>query len=230
MGIEEYVPVSVVAEHLDVSDRRVRQLVASGALPAHRAGRALLIPASAAASMQAYRSRRRRPLSARSSAALLNAIDEFLGAPPSALGVADPSVRSRARVRVRALLADAAPLDLLRAWIPSGDRRLALAHLGSPSHLTKDARIAPTGISHPLSRMAPAGELEGRVTPTDLEDVLTRHRLVPPRRGQHGNVVLHVDDAPVSPARVLLALADWASAREDEQALLILQSSVDPAP
>lgn len=227
MDIEGYVSVSTAAGHLGVSDRRIRQLVTSGALPAHRAGRALLIPAHAVASMRAHRSRRRRPLSAASASALIGALDEFLGESSSTLAMSDQSARSRARARVGQLMADTEPLDLLRAWIPNGDRRLELAHLGPPDHLTEDPLVAPTGISHPLSGMAPAGELEGQVTPADLDDVLARHRLVPPPTGQQGNVVLHVDAAPVSPARVVLALAHWASAREDAQALLILQSSLE---
>lgn len=225
MDLDDYVPVAMAARHLGLSDRRVRQLIESGALPARRMGHALLVPASAVASMKVHQSRRRRPLSPRSAATLLGALDELLGAPSPFLDAATDRDRSRARARARQLVDDPEAMALLRAWIPPGGRRLALVHLGSPEAVADDPGVAVTGISHPLSGMAPAGEFEGHVAPTEVDDVVARHRLVPPPTGQPANVVLHVDEAPVTPARVLLALADWASPREDEQALRMLRGA-----
>lgn len=222
MELDDYVPVALAARHLGLSDRRVRQLIESGALPARRVGHALLVPASAVASMKVHRSRRRRPLSPRSAKVLIGAVNELLGVASSDLDAATDRDRSRARARARQLLDDPEAMALLRAWIPPGDRRLALIHLDSPDGLAADPAVAVTGISHPLSGMAPADEFEGHVAPVGVDNVVMRHRLVPPPNGQRANVVLHVDDAPVTPARVLLALADWASPREDDQALRIL--------
>lgn len=225
MELDDYVPVAIAARHLGLSDRRVRQLIESGALPARRVGRALLVPASAVASMKVYRSRRRRPLSPRSAKVLIGALDELLGVASPDLDAATDRDRSRARARARQLLDDPGAMALLRAWIPSEGRRRALIHLDYPEGLAADPAVAVTGISHPLSGMAPADEFEGHVAPVEVDQVVMRHRLVPPPNGQRANVVLHVDDAPVTPARVLLALADRASPREDDQALRILRDA-----
>lgn len=219
------VPVSVAARHLGVSGRRVRQLVAAGELPAHRVGRAWLIPAASVASMRTHRSRRRRPLSPSSAAVFLGALDEFLGAQAPALKLATYRDRSRARARVRQLVCDDAPMDLLRAWLPSTSRRMEMGYLGPVEEVASDPGVALTGISHPLSGMGPVGEVEGQVALADLEGVLIRHRLVSAAHARLCNVVLHVADGPVTPARVVLALADWASSREDEQALALLRAA-----
>lgn len=159
----------------------------------------------------------------------LGALDEFLGAEGPALKGASYRDRSRARERVRRLLRDDSPLDLLRAWLPSSGRRFELSYLGPVEAVSNDPRVAPTGISHPLSGMGTVGEHEGQVAPADLPKVLHRHRLVPAPRSQARNVVLHVADGPVTPARVVLALADWASSREDEGALALLRAAGDPS-
>jgi excisionase family DNA binding protein len=189
----EYLSVADAAQALQVSPRRVRQLLADRSLPGVRiAGRWLVSPAAVE---HRHRSRPAsgRPLSSASAwqvlAALSRAEDEMAGL--------SPPLRSRARSRaayLRRQLSEAMP----EQWRTLLRRRATLHQFyGHPSVLAGiggDLRVVLSGISaahdHGADLMV-VGAAEAYVRPSDLAGII-EHYALSPAVGAEANVWLRV--------------------------------------
>lgn len=208
------VSVKEVAAQLGVTERRVRQLIDTGALPARRvAGRLLVEEAGIPRSRPVA-----RPMSPRIAWAFIH----LLSNEP----VPDISDRERSRLeaKCRTLLASRSPAVLLRSWLRSRAQLLRLAV--SPAEvggLLKDSRLVPSGISDARSEMSAGREAEVYVRPRDVEQLMADHLMA---AVHPANVWLHIVDRPLArPAPLGLVIADLADhdrAREDARVIELL--------
>lgn len=203
-----------VAAQLGVSERRVRQLIDGGALPARRvAGRLLVEEAGIPRSRPVA-----RPMSPRIAWAFIRLL--------SSETVPDVSDRELARLegKHRSLLASPRPAVLLRSWLRSRAQLLRLAVSSSDvEELLEDPRLVPSGISDAQSEMSAGREAEAYVRPGDVEQLMADHLMaavIP------ANVWLHVVDRPIArPVPIGLVIADLADhdrAREDARVVELL--------
>lgn len=209
------IDVKAVAEMLGVTDRRVRQLIESGDLPARRAGGRLLVEESLLP-----RSRpKTRPMSARIAWAF---IDLLSGERPTGLS---GSERARLREKLRMLLASPQPAEQLRSWLRMRDQVLRLS-VAPPDvgAVRKDGRLVLSGISDGRSQLSAGDEVEGYVHPGDVASLKADYLMAESRRV---NVWLHVVERPIPhPAPLGLVIADLAGhngPREDARVREMLQ-------
>jgi excisionase family DNA binding protein len=185
--------VADAAQNLQVSPRRVRQLVADGSLPGLRVGGRWLVSPSAIEHRQRSRPPPGRPLSAPSAwrvlAVLAHAADGLEGL--------SPPLRSRARsraARLRRQPSDAIP----QAWRAALRRRAELNQFyGHPSILADiahDPGLVRSGISaahdHGADLMV-VGGAEGYLRSQDLVRIVEQYALSP-SSGADANVWLRV--------------------------------------
>jgi excisionase family DNA binding protein len=206
--------VQEVAAQLGVTERRVRQLIDAGALPARRvAGRLLVeevgIPRSRPVA---------RPMSPRIAWAFIHLLSNET--------VPDISNRELSRLegKYRTLLASPSPAVLLRSWLRNRAQLLRVAV--SPSEvrgLLEDPRLVPSGISDARSEMSAGSEAEAYVRPGDVEHLMADHLMA---AVNPANVWLHVVDRPLArpgPLGLVVAdLADHDRAREDARVIELL--------
>jgi hypothetical protein len=203
-----------------VSERRVRQLIDAGALPARRVAGRLLIEETVIPRSRLVT----RPMSARIAWAFIG----MLSGDIDSMTVAEREL-SRLQTKLGELLHRPDPAVLLRSWLR---RRARLLRLATPASevtgLLNDARVVPSGISDPRSAMSAGHEVEGYVHPADVASLMAEHLMaeVTPT-----NVWLHVVDRPVpSPAPLGLVIADLADhdrPREDARVRDLL-ASIEP--
>ena len=213
-------PISIpeAAAILQVSPRRVQQLVSAGRYPARKVGGVWMLDADALAEPR----RAGRPMSVRVAWALL----DVLGGGPGA-GVSQPE-QSRLRRRIRELreLPDRSRVEQLRSWLPNRARRVQLSAAPPDlADLRNDGRLVLSGVSDPRSRMSSAAWVEGYAA-AEHADALRADFLMSARG--RPNVVLHVVAAErpvpdVSAALLAADLADWAGPREQAAAARILR-------
>ncbi len=206
--------VKEVAAQLGVTERRVRQLIDAGTLPARRvAGRLLVEEAGIPRSRPMA-----RPMSPRIAWALIH----LLSNEP----VPDISDRelSRLQEKYQTLLASPRPAVVLRSWLRDRAKLLRLAV--SPSEvevLLEDPRLVPSGISDARSEMSAGREAEAYARPRDVEQLVDDHLMA---EANPANVWLHVVDRPLTrPAPLGLVIADLADhdrAREDARVIELL--------
>lgn len=208
------IAVKDVAAQLGVSERRVRQLVAAGALPARRVAGRLLVDEAGIP--------RSRPMARPMSPRIAWAFIALLSRAP-VTGISDREL-ARLEGKCRTLLASPQPAVLLRSWLRSRAQLVRLAV--SPSDvegLLEDPRIAPSGISDARSEMSAGREAEAYVRPGDVEQLMADHLMA---AVNPANVWLHVVDRPVArPAPIGLVIADLADhdrAREDARVVELL--------
>ncbi|QQD76799.1 helix-turn-helix domain-containing protein [Curtobacterium sp. YC1] len=207
--------VADFAVRAGLSPRRVRALIASGALRARRVGGHWLIDQSSD-----HRPAPSRALGTRMQAGLLAALS---GQPSEQLSASE-------RVRLRRyrdeLLRSDEPDRLLKAWTrPTPPVRLRAAD-ADLDDLARDDRVVTTGFSDPRAEMAAAGQLEARVAAVDAE-ALCREFLLRP--SDQPNVLLHYSaEKPSSPLPLGLLLVDLAGhdgARERARVADLLRAS-----
>lgn len=192
-----------------ISLRRVQDAAARGAISARRVSGRWLIDDTTR-----HIDRPGRPLSDRSVRALQGCLS---GQPTWSAGLS-ASERARTEERVVALRALPAAWEQLVLWTRSVHRPPMEFDVARPDleDLRRDPRLVAAGISDPRVGISDAGLVEAHVLRADLDDVRTEYLLVPP--SGLANVVLHVDDDPVSeplPLGVLLTeLAHHDGARE----------------
>lgn len=206
-----------VAEQLGVSERRARQLVASGHVPGRRlSGRWLIDEAAIPRSP-----RLSRPMSARVAWAF---IDLLSGERP--VGIAQPE-QSRLRAKRRQLVESPEPAALLRSWLLRRSRceRFAIAPRDAAG-LLDDARLVPSGVSDPRSALSASAEVEVYVHVDDVAGIVADHLL---SRSGRLNVRLHVTERrlgrPPPVGAVIADLADHDGPREDAQVRALLQET-----
>jgi len=186
------VSVREAADALGVSDRRVRQLVASGRIRARRVGSQWLVDGASLP----IAPRRSRPLSP-TEAWLLLAADQASGARPG-----------RWRDRRDQLRTDPSPETLLASWAAARGDRLLFA-TREPRGVLDDPAVVRSGLSDPRAGISAADLAEGYVLRDDLDAVRRRH-LLRPATGRP-DVVLHVVAVlPADPVPPLVLAADLA--------------------
>ncbi|WP_431836161.1 helix-turn-helix domain-containing protein [Cellulomonas sp. Y8] len=186
------VSVREAADALGVSDRRVRQLVASGRIRARRVGSQWLVDGASLP----IAPRRSRPLSP-TEAWLLLAADQAPGARPG-----------RWRDRRDRLRTDPSPETLLASWAAARGDRLLFASR-EPGGVLDDPAVVRSGLSDPRAGISAADLAEGYVRRDDLDAVRRRH-LLRPATGRP-DVVLHVVAVlPADPVPPLVLAADLA--------------------
>lgn len=201
------VSVAEAAKRLGVIPQRVHQRIRDGSLPAERVGGRWVIDELDLGRLRHHRAPG-RPLSEKSAWALLAAA----AGDQAALSRLDPSVRSRARSRLRNLLVaagagdDDALVALARALRNRADRRLFYASPRDLPDLADDGRVRLSGTSLPEANMSAGNEVEGYVAADDVEALANEYLLSPADRSR-ANVVLHVV-SPDQEARDRLDLAN----------------------
>ncbi|MCB0872936.1 MAG: helix-turn-helix domain-containing protein [Thermoleophilia bacterium] len=182
MAVE--VSVRDAAARMGVSPQRIRSLARGGRIPARKIGRDWAIEIDQLSQGGPGRSAVGRPLSARSSWAILQLLD---GRQP---GGRSRSELARARARLAGVVGMAPGELAARAEV----HRLVV-HRGMLDRLGNDPRVVLGGVSaaaHHNADLVSLEELEGYVREGDLEGVISDYALVSPPGGVRANVVLRV--------------------------------------
>lgn len=178
------VSVQEAAQRLAVSPQRVRALAASGRISARKLGRDWAIDLDPIGRREFVQRGRGRPLSARSSWAIL----EMISGKQSVDLSRSERLRARARLESAAVLA---PGDLsARAEVAR-----YVVHGGLLKRLVKDPRVVLGGVSaasHYRANLVALEEVEGYVRAEDLEQLVSEYALMPPSAGATANVLLRV--------------------------------------
>lgn len=204
--------VAQAATFLGVHPQRVHQRIREGSLPAEKVGNQWIIDTLDLHRIR-HRSRPGRPLSPKSA---WDMVAVALGDP--AASALSASARSRARSRVRDLIAQASSADLddavallEHALGNRAERGLFVASVRDLPDVRDDERVHLSGVSRPESNMSAGDVVEGYVAHSDLESLIEAYLLTPAPRSR-ANVILHVvPDSAAHPAlSVLEALAGSA--------------------
>lgn len=206
------VSVTQAAQRLGVAPQRVRQLIASGTLPATKVGSSWVIKGSSLRQLK-QRSRPGRPLSERSAWMVIAAADgheilDELSAPD----------RSKARARVREVMEAIdrlkrtdetefnAAVDRMVSRVEQllrnrAERRRYRVSPRDLSDLREDSRLALSGVSAANSEIAASDIVEAYVSHADLQRIVDEFLLVAVDGADtDANVVLHVI-SPTGPRR-----------------------------
>jgi len=216
--------VPQAAAELGVSVARVRQRIDEGSLVAEKVGGRWLV--ELAASGSADRPQRGRPVHPASVWYSLLALDlaaqvELLEVEGSKVDLLSPGLvaeankvspasRKRGVARLSAAIARE-DHDGILAWLRNrGERRAYKAAMADLPPLLGDARLLPSGLSHPDSGLSDPRVVEGYVAAVDIDAVAADHWLERPSIDQRPNVFVHV--VPALPSRIgmLLLAADLA--------------------
>lgn len=235
-----YVSVTEAAERLGVHPQRIHQRIRNGSLEAEKIGNQWAVDLASVQRVGKHAGPG-RPLSAKSAWDLL-AVGMAAWEAPRAAAELSPSARSRARSRLRNLLAHSAPnadLDEVAALLAHllrnrAERRLYVASPRDLPDVRVDRRVHLSGISLPHSNMSAGDVVEGYIVASDLRALEDDYLLSPASRDR-ANVILHVvaanrDDPAAldlaSVARSALALAadlvEHDGAREKREAVRLL--------
>ncbi len=185
--------VAEAARHLGVSDRRVRALIASGALAATRVGRTYLLSERDVDSFRL----RSRPAHVRAMSPRV-----AWAAAAMADGTSPVWLRSDERSRLRSRLAAAPDADVWQAWV---SRRAAgrLVLRGSAAQVAAvlaDASTVRTGGSATnVASDRLVGPVAAEVWVASLDDAERLRRSLALLRTSAGNIVIHVPPAAAVP-------------------------------
>ena len=227
-----YVSVAEAASILGVHLQRVHQRIRDGSLPAEKVGNQWAIEMNDLRRIR-HQVMPGRPLSRKSAWDLL-----AVAAGDPAASELSPSARSRARSRLRNLLAHASSADLedaaahlLHALRNRAERALFVASPRDLPDLRDDERVHLSGISLPESNMSVGAVAEGYVASEDLHLLIDDYLLSPARRSR-ANVIFHVvasdadnpaivalDDLARSPLALAADLAEHDGVREKSEAI-----------
>ncbi|MBR7743758.1 helix-turn-helix domain-containing protein [Phycicoccus sp. BSK3Z-2] len=221
---------------LGVHPQRIHQRIRSGSLPAMRIGRQWVVEEGDVRRLRRHRDPG-RPLSEKSAWDLLAVAADDV---PSVAALS-PSSRSRARSRLRELVAGVASAPIEEA-VPRieralGRRSVRALFAASPRDLPElrgDPRIAPSGLSSSEADLSSGDVVEGYVSSADLAGVVDDHLLERADRARAG-VVLHVVAAERaeavdlaryarSPLAVAAALAEHDDVRAHDATVRLVES------
>jgi len=218
------VSVPEAAAELGVSVARIRQRIDEGSLVAEKlGGRWLVDLASSGSAERPQRGRPVRPESVWYSLLALQRagqvdlpkidlpeIDLLSQGLVAAAEKISPASRHRAVARLSAAIARE-DHDAILAWLRNrGERRVYQAAMADLPPLREDARLLPSGLSHPDSGMSDPRVAEGYVAAADIDAVAADHWLDRPSVDDRPNVFVHVVPALPSRIGVLLLAADLA--------------------
>lgn len=175
----EYVSVAEAAARLEVSPRRVRQLLKDGGLAGHRVGETWLVVADELESRLKSPPSSGRPLSSTSAWDVLAALSEV----EEGLEPLSPTARSRARSRAKQLRGHSSSIDS-NEWRSALRRRAQLhrfyAHPSVIADLLADRRVVRSGVSaaqYHGADLVVLGGAEGYVRASDLDGVMSQYAL-----------------------------------------------------
>lgn len=231
----KFLSVAEASEVLGVHPQRVYKRVREGSLPAEKVGNQWLIEMSEVSRIKRS-ARPGRPLSSKSAWALFAVAVNDLAA-----SELSPSARSRARSRLRNLIAhvpsadlDDATSHLVSALRNRAERALFVASPRDLPDIRDDKRVHLSGVSLPESNMSAADLAEGYVAPQDVNGLVDDYLLSPAPRAR-ANVVLHVvpsavenpalellDEVAKSPLALAADLAEHDGVREKREAVRAL--------
>ncbi len=223
------ISVAEAAKLLGVHPQRIHQRIREGSLPAAKIGHQWAVQMSDLRRIE-HPARPGRPLSAKSAWDLL-----AVAARDQDASRLSPSARSRARSRLRNLLADASSAELddaaaliLHALRNRAERALFAASPRDLRDVRDDPRVHLSGVSLPASNMSVGDVAEGYVSRDDVDD-LVEHYLLSPAPHSRANVILHIapswahhpalSDVSRSPLALAADLAEHDGVREKIEAI-----------
>ncbi|WP_406829455.1 helix-turn-helix domain-containing protein [Pedococcus sp. KACC 23699] len=221
--------VAEAAKALGVHPQRVHQRIREGSLPAQKVGHQWVVQLSDLRRIE-HHAGPGRPFSAKSAWDLL-----AVAAGDKEASRLSPSARSRARSRLRKLLAEASSDDLdeavallMNALRNRAERVLFVAAPRDLPDICEDARVHLSGVSLPASNLSGGSVAEGYVARVDVDDLI-EHHLLSPADHWRANVIMHVvpswanhlalDDAARSPLALAADLAEHDGVREKNEAV-----------
>ncbi len=212
----ETLSVREAAEHLGVSQRRARTLIAEGRLAAQKLGGRWEISRSAVQNRVADGAFPVRPMSPRSFDMLLERLRSMVDTAQEGRLRADAVERLRVERRLQQLRSAAEPARLLRAWSrglwPTPEIRWV-----APDPDLLD-RLPLTGVSHPGIRMSVPGELEVQMRKIPTEWSRERMAETPVK------LVIHRRDAAPDLMTALVDLAHRPGVREDRRVAEVVRN------
>ncbi|MFS3128639.1 helix-turn-helix domain-containing protein [Nocardioides sp. Bht2] len=228
--------VAEAAKLLGVHPQRIHQRIRGGSLRAEKIGHQWVIESYELRRLRSYPPAG-RPLSPRSAWAILAVSSDDA----EAVAALSAPERSRARARLRALLAQgaavSAPDDLARAASAlrhalgkRASRHLLVAAPPDLPDLRNEARIHLAGVSRSASNLSAADLVEGYVESADLSALESAY-LLSPGSPERTNVILHIvaDRSPSEIARISRSplglaadLAEHDGVREHREAVRLL--------
>lgn len=199
---DERVSVVEAAEIAGVHPQRIHQRIRSGSLPASKVGNQWAVEVGDLRNLE-HHSAPGRPMSSKSAWDLLAVA---LG--DEEASQLSPSARSRARSRLRNLLAladsadlEAAAAQIVKALRNRARRDLFVASARDLADLSDDERVHLSGVSLSASNLSFGDLVEAYASADDVEGLMDDYLLSPAARAR-ANVILHV----VSHAREDLGL------------------------
>jgi len=212
----ETLSVREAAEHLGVSERRVRALIAEGRLAAQKLGGRWEISRSAVQNRVADGAFPVRPMSPRSFDMLLERLRSMVDTAQEGRLRADAVERLRVERRLQQLRSAAEPARLLRAWSRGLWPKPEIRWVAPDPDLLD--RLPLTGVSHPGIRMSVPGELEVQMRKIPTEWSRERMAETPVK------LVIHRRDAAPDLMTALVDLAHRPGVREDRRVAEVVRN------
>ncbi|MBE8528199.1 helix-turn-helix domain-containing protein, partial [Amycolatopsis sp. H6(2020)] len=212
----ETLSVREAAEHLGVSQRRVRALIAEGRLAAQKLGGRWEISRSAVQNRVADGAFPVRPMSPRSFDMLLERLRSMVDTAQEGRLRADAVERLRVERRLQQLRSAAEPARLLRAWSCGLWPKPEIRWVAPDPDLLD--RLPLTGVSHPGIRMSVPGELEVQMRKIPTEWSRERMAETPVK------LVIHRRDAAPDLMTALVDLAHRPGVREDRRVAEVVRN------
>lgn len=227
-----HLSVAEAAEVLSVHPQRIHQRIREGSLPAEKVGNQWAVEMNDLRRIK-HHAGPGRPLSSKSAWDLL-----AVAAGDRAASKLSPSARSRARSRLRSLLAHASSAELedaaahlVHALRNRAERALFVASPRDLPDVRDDGRVHLSGVSLPESNMSVGAVAEGYVSADDVKALVDDYLLSPAPRSR-ANVIFHVvhvddmnralvalDDIARSPLALAADLAEHDGVREKSEAV-----------
>ena len=227
-----HLSVAEAAEVLGVHPQRIHQRIREGSLPAEKVGNQWAVEMNDLRRIK-HHAGPGRPLSSKSAWDLL-----AVAAGDRAASKLSPSARSRARSRLRSLLAHASSAELedaaahlVHALRNRAERALFVASPRDLPDVRDDGRVHLSGVSLPESNMSVGAVAEGYVSADDVKALVDDYLLSPAPRSR-ANVIFHVvhvddmnralvalDDIARSPLALAADLAEHDGVREKSEAV-----------
>lgn len=212
----ETLSVREAAEHLGVSQRRARTLIAEGRLAAQKLGGRWEISRSAVQNRVADGAFPVRPMSPRSFDMLLERLRSMVDTAQEGRLRADAVERLRVERRLQQLRSAAEPARLLRAWSRGLWPKPEIRWVAPDPDLLD--RLPLTGVSHPGIRMSVPGELEVQMRKIPNEWSRERMAETPVK------LVIHRRDAAPDLMTALVDLAHRPGVREDRRVAEVVRN------
>lgn len=212
----ETLSVREAAEHLGVSERRARTLIAEGRLAAQKLGGRWEISRSAVQNRVADGAFPVRPMSPRSFDMLLERLHSMVDTAQEGRLRADAVERLRVERRLQQLRSAAEPARLLRAWSRGLWPKPEIRWVAPDPDLLD--RLPLTGVSHPGIRMSVPGELEVQMRKIPTEWSRERMAETPVK------LVIHRRDAAPDLMTALVDLAHRPGVREDRRVAEVVRN------